>query len=99
MLIATKRDELVVVHTQRYNLISLIQIEKFYNESLNNKLLGSIQPDTCVFKSDGLGFVKYLMTGTKELIMATILAMQNHWMVLWKTHGCLAKKEGSTHFH
>lgn len=90
MLAANKRPERVVVHTHPDNLIALTHIEEFCDENRINNLLWSIQPETCVFVHDGLGFVNYLMTGSGELAQATIRALQNHRVVLWEKHGCLA---------
>jgi rhamnulose-1-phosphate aldolase len=90
MLAANKRPERVVVHTHPDNLIALTHIEEFCDENRINKRLWSIQPETCLFVHDGLGFVNYLMTGTDELAQATIRALQNHRVVLWEKHGCLA---------
>jgi rhamnulose-1-phosphate aldolase len=90
MLAANKRPERVVVHTHPNNLIALTHIEEFCDENRINNLLWSIQPETCVFVHDGLGFANYLMTGTDELAQATIRALQNHRVVLWEKHGCLA---------
>jgi len=90
MLVATKRSEQVVVHTHPNNLIALTHIGEFCNESRINNLLWSIQPETCIFLADGLGFVPYLMTGTEELASATILALKSHRVILWEKHGCIA---------
>jgi rhamnulose-1-phosphate aldolase len=90
MLAATKRSERVVIHTHPNNLIALTHIEEFCDESRINNLLWGIQPETCVYVADGLGFVPYLMTGTEELAVATILALQLHRVILWEKHGCLA---------
>ena len=90
MLVAKKRNERVIVHTHPNNLIALTHIEEFCDEGFINRLLWSIQPETCIFVNDGLGFVKYLMTGTDELALATIHALREHRVVMWEKHGCLA---------
>lgn len=90
MLIGKKRKEKVVVHTHPNNLLSLSHIREFCHQGKINNMLWGMQPETCVFVGDGLGFVPYLMTGSEELAGATIKKLKNHRVVMWEKHGCLA---------
>jgi len=90
MLIEENRKEKVIVHTHPDNLIALTHINEFCNEERINNMLWSIQPETCVFIHDGVGFVPYLPTGSEELANATIKKFENHRVALWEKHGCLA---------
>lgn len=90
MLRAENRDDRVILHTHPDKLIALTHIREFCDEERINNMLWSIQPETCVFIHDGLGFVPYLRTGTDELAGATIEKLRNHRIALWEKHGCLA---------
>jgi rhamnulose-1-phosphate aldolase len=90
MLVAENRNERAILHTHPNKLIALTHIKNFCNEEKINNLLWSIQPETCVFIHEGLGFVPYLQTGSNALAEATIKKFKNHRVVLWEKHGCLA---------
>jgi rhamnulose-1-phosphate aldolase len=90
MLVAAGRKEKAVVHTHPTNLLSLSHIRDYCNEETINNMLWSMQPETYVFLNDGVGFVPYLMTGSEELAGATIKKLENHHVVMWEKHGCLA---------
>ncbi len=90
MLRARGRSEKVVVHTHPDHLIALTHIREFCDEERINNMLWSMQPETLVFVMDGLGFVPYLRTGSHEIAQATIEALEDHRVILWEKHGCLA---------
>jgi len=90
MLIEDDRKEKVIVHTHPDNLIALTHIREFCNGERINNMLWSIQPETCVFVHDGVGFIPYLQTGSEDLANATIKKFKNHRVALWEKHGCLA---------
>ena len=90
MLVAENRREKAILHTHPNKLIALTHIKNYCNEGKINRLLWSVQPETCVFIHDGLGFVPYLQTGSHELAEATIRKFRDHRVVLWEKHGCLA---------
>lgn len=95
LLAGEKRKERVIIHTHPNKLIALTHIREFCNQERINNLLWSVQPETCVFIHDGLGFVPYLRTGSDELAGATIQKFKNHRVVLWEKHGCLAIGENA----
>jgi len=90
MLKAENRPEKVIVHTHPNKLIALTHIREFCNEERINNMLWSIQPETCVFIHEGIGFIPYLQTGSDALANATIEKLNNHSVLLWEKHGCLA---------
>lgn len=95
MLVAENRKEKVILHTHPNKLIALTHIKEFSQESKINNLLWSIQPETCVFIHDGLGYVPYIQTGSHDLAKATIKKFRIHRVVLWEKHGCLAIGENA----
>ncbi len=90
MLCSLGRKEKVVVHTHPDDLISLTHIREFCDEERINNMLWSMQPETCVFVNDGVGFVPYLLTGSEKIAQATIKALEKHRVILWEKHGCMA---------
>ena len=90
MLRSESREEKVIVHTHPNKLIALTHIRDFCDEERINNMLWNMQPETCVFIHDGIGFVPYLRTGTHELARATIEKLRSHRIALWEKHGCLA---------
>jgi rhamnulose-1-phosphate aldolase len=95
LLAGEKRRERVIIHTHPNKLIALTHIRDFCNQERINNLLWSVQPETCVFIHEGMGFVPYLRTGSSELAGATIQKFKNHRVVLWEKHGCLAIGENA----
>ncbi len=89
-LCAEGRPEKVIIHTHPVRLIAMTHIRDFCNQSVINNILWSMQPETCIFIHDGLGFVPYLQTGSDALAEATLAALDQHRVVLWEKHGCLA---------
>lgn len=90
MLKATNRPEKAIVHTHPNKLIALTHIREFCNQERINNMLWGIQPETCVFIHDGIGFIPYLQTGSDELANVSIEKLKNHRVALWEKHGCLA---------
>ncbi len=90
MLKTAGRTEKVIVHTHPDNLLSLSHIPDFCDEETLNNMLWSMQPETLVFVSEGIGFVPYMMTGSEALARATIDKLENHRVIMWEKHGCLA---------
>lgn len=94
-LCAENRPEKVVIHTHPNRLIAMTHIREFCNQSVINNILWSMQPETCVYIHDGLGFVPYMQTGSDALALATLAALDRHRIVLWEKHGCLAIGENA----
>lgn len=90
MLKTLHRPEKAIVHTHPDKLIALTHIHDFCDEDRINNMLWSMQPETCVFIHDGIGFIPYIQTGSAELAQATIEKFKNHRIALWEKHGCLA---------
>ena len=94
-LCAEGRPEKVIIHTHPNRLIAMTHIREFCNQSVINNILWSMQPETCVYIHDGLGFVPYMQTGSDALALATLAALDRHRIVLWEKHGCLAIGENA----
>lgn len=95
-LCAEGRPEKVVIHTHPNRLIAMTHIRELCSQSVINNILWSMQPETCIYIHEGLGFVPYLQTGSEALAQATLAALDQHRVVLWEKHGCLAIGENAS---
>jgi rhamnulose-1-phosphate aldolase len=83
-------EEKAVVHTHCHELIALSHDKKLQNEAAMNEVLLKMHTETAFFIPDGIGYVPLLEPGSQELAKATLKSLQNHKIVLWEKHGCLA---------
>ena len=90
MLVIRNAGEKAVVHTHVNELIALTHIKKFTDEKAINDLLWAMHPETVVFVPHGIGFVPYCLPGSEKIAGATIKALEDHNVILWEKHGCLA---------
>lgn len=79
-----------IVHTHPSHLIALTHIELYCEEKAINRLLWSMHPELKMFLPEGIGLAPYRCPGTEELAEVTLAALQEHRIVLWEKHGCLA---------
>ena len=49
-----------------------------------------MHPELKMFLPEGVGLAPYRCPGTEELAEVTLTALQEHRIVLWEKHGCLA---------
>ena len=89
-LLQKKSPEKVVLHAHVTELIALTQLAPFKSEEAVNSLLWGMHPETLLFVPDGVGFVPYILAGTEHIATATRAKLENHKVVLWEKHGCLA---------
>jgi rhamnulose-1-phosphate aldolase len=80
----------VVMHTHVTELIALTQIREFCDEQRLNSILLGMHPETKVFVPDGVGFVPYILPGTRAIGDATVKALEDHSAALWEKHGLFA---------
>ncbi|MBN1200007.1 MAG: rhamnulose-1-phosphate aldolase [Bacteroidales bacterium] len=83
----TKR---AIVHTHPSELIALSHSPVYKEESLLNRILWGMLPETTILVPEGLGVIPYRITGSSELAYASVNALQSHSVLLWEKHGCLA---------
>lgn len=79
-----------IVHTHPSELIALSHSPVYKEQNLLNHLLWGMMPETTILVPEGIGMVPYRMTGSSELAYASIRALQDHSVLLWEKHGCLA---------
>jgi rhamnulose-1-phosphate aldolase len=79
-----------VLHTHPDELIALTLIPGFCDESRLNKILFSVQPEAVIANPHGVGLVQYNLPGTEQLAEKTIASLQQHPVIIWGKHGCIA---------
>lgn len=98
MLLQKKAEERVVLHTHVLELIALTQLPQFKSEDAVNRLLWGMHPETILFVPDGVGFIPYTLPGSEKIAQATLKGLENHNVILWEKHGCMAvSKIGRAH--
>jgi len=85
-----KAPQKVIIHAHPEELIALTHVKEYRQEHKLNRLLWSMNPETKIIIKKGVGLVPYRVPGSDELAQATIKALENHDVVLWEKHGCLA---------
>jgi rhamnulose-1-phosphate aldolase len=90
MLSQKRPDHRVVMHTHVTELIALTQIREFCDEQRLNTILLGMHPETKVFVPDGVGFVPYILPGTRAIGDATVKALEDHSAAIWEKHGLFA---------
>lgn len=90
MMIRKADSEKVVLHTHVLELIALTQLPRFKTEESVNQLLQGMHPETSTFVPEGIGFIPYTMPGTEKIAQATLKGLENHRVIIWEMHGCMA---------
>lgn len=88
-----KMKEKTILHTHPTELIALTQIKKLKSTDKINKILWGMHPESKIFLPEGIGFVPYILPGTERIAELTIKAFENHKVILWEKHGCIAISE------
>ena len=90
---ANRPEKKVVVHTHPNDIIALTHSPEYREEEAFNRLLWGMHPESMVILPAGIGMVPYVLTGSVELGLQTIKALEGHEVVVWEKHGCLAVAE------
>lgn len=83
-------QEKAVLHTHATDLIALSHHPDLQDEKKLNEILLGMHSETAFFLPEGIGFVPFELPGSLELAEKTLSSLENHPVVLWEKHGCLA---------
>ncbi len=92
-LVASGRNNKVVLHTHPTDLIGLTHCLPFLDSEKLTRTLWSMIPESRIIVPKGVGIVPYEIPGTIELAHATIRLLDKHDVVFWEKHGILAVGE------
>jgi rhamnulose-1-phosphate aldolase len=79
-----------VLHTHPDYLLALTHIGRYLSSEKLSRLLWSMHPEMKIVMPDGVGVVPYCLPGSEDLADATVKVLQQHRLVLWEKHGCVA---------
>lgn len=87
-----------VLHAQPLYLTYLSHRAEYQDEAYLNRHLLRWQPETIINFPEGLGILPYLLFGSAQLTVETMLALREHRLVIWSQHGVIARAADSI-FH
>jgi rhamnulose-1-phosphate aldolase len=87
-----------VLHAQPIYLTYLSHMADYQNEQYFNRHLLRWQPETILNFPEGIGVLPFILPGSTQLTIETMLAMREHRIVVWSQHGVIAKCDDSI-FH
>lgn len=84
-----------IVHAQPLHLTYLSHLVDYQDEGFLNRHLLRWQPETILNFPDGMGVLPFLLLGSAQLTVETMLALRDHHLVIWSQHGVMARADGS----
>jgi rhamnulose-1-phosphate aldolase len=87
-----------VLHAQPVHLTYLSHLADYQDEQYLNRHLFRWQPETILNFPEGIGVLPFLLPGSAQLTVETMLALREHRIVIWSRHGVMARAKDSI-FH
>jgi rhamnulose-1-phosphate aldolase len=87
-----------VLHAQPVYLTYLSHLTEYQNEQYLNQHLLRWQPETILNFPNGIGVLPFILIGSAQLTVETMLALRDHPLVVWSQHGMMARADDSI-FH
>lgn len=84
-----------VVHAQPLHIVYLSHLPRYQDTGELNRRILRWQPETIVQVPDGVGFTRYTLPGSPDLMHVTLTAMERHDVILWARHGLIVRSEVS----
>jgi len=84
-----------VLHGQPVYLTFLSHLTAYQDELYLNKHLLRWQPEMIFNFPEGLGILPFMLPGSAQLTIETMLALREHQMVIWSQHGVMARSDDS----
>jgi rhamnulose-1-phosphate aldolase len=84
-----------IVHAQPRHLTFLSHILRYQNEAYLNLHLLRWQPETILNFPEGIGVLPFILIGSAQLMLETMLSLRDHQMVVWSQHGVMARADDS----
>lgn len=83
-----------IVHAQPAYLTFLSHIARYQDEQYLNSHLIRWQPETILNFPEGLGVLPFLLPGSTQLMLESMLCLRDHQIVIWSQHGVMARADG-----
>ena len=84
-----------VLHGQPLYLTYLSHLSEYQDEPYFNLHLLRWQPETILNFPTGMGVLPFILVGSAQLTVETMLAMREHPLVVWSQHGVIARSDDS----
>src|SRR5690349_11819849 len=84
-----------VLHAQPVYLTFLSHLTNYQEELYLNRHLLRWQPEMIFNFPEGLGILPFMLPGSAQLTVETMLALRDHQMVIWSQHGVMARSDNS----
>ncbi len=88
----------VVLHAQPLYLTYLSHLSDYQDVQYLNRHLLRWQPETILNFPEGIAVLPFLLPGSAELTIETMIALREHRIVIWSHHGVMARADDSV-FH
>lgn len=87
-----------IVHAQPMYLTYLSHLPDYQNEQYLNRHLLRWQPETILNFPEGIGVLPFILLGSAQLMIESMLSLREHRVVVWSQHGVMARADDSI-FH
>lgn len=87
-----------VLHAQPLHLTYLSHLADYQEEGYLNRHLLRWQPETIFNFPEGIGVLPFMLPGSAQLTVESMLALREHHMIIWSQHGVMARADDSI-FH
>ena len=84
-----------VLHGQPLHLTYLSHLEDYQDERYLNQHLLRWQPETILNFPHGMGILPFLLPGSAQLTVESMLALREHRVVIWSRHGVMSRADDS----
>jgi rhamnulose-1-phosphate aldolase len=84
-----------IVHAQPLYLTYLSHHAEYRDEQYLNRHLLRWQPETIFNFPEGVGVLPFMLPGSSQLTIESMLALRDHRMVIWSQHGVIARADHS----
>lgn len=84
-----------VLHGQPVYLTFLSHLANYQDEKYFNRHLLRWQPETVLNFPEGIGVLPYMLFGSAQLTLETMIALREHRIVIWSQHGVMARSDDS----
>ena len=84
-----------VLHAQPLHLTYLSHLPVYQQEEYLNRHLLRWQPETLYNFPEGIGVLPFLLPGSSQLTIESMLTLRDHKLVVWSQHGVMARADES----
>jgi rhamnulose-1-phosphate aldolase len=84
-----------ILHGQPVYLTYLSHLSDYQDGAYLNRRLLRWQPETILTFPEGMGILPFMLPGSAQLTVETMLALREHRLVIWSQHGVMARADDS----